>query len=185
MADLTDAAAERFGGTARAVARDAQPLVPPPDWREDDFVDVLILQAVPWMRAMIAAFGREAIVPLATERMGKAMRAFGQRAAEASDGTVSGRVARALAPIPPDALTIQDRSAGPDQASFTVARCRYAELMARIGARDLGPLLICSQDFAIAEGMGLRLRRSRTLMTDGLPCDFVYTLPGGGGPDDA
>jgi hypothetical protein len=91
--------------------------------------------------------------------MGQSMREFGERAAASSDGTVAGRIERALAPLPPDALTIEGRETNEDSVKFRVTRCRYAELLARIGAEDLGTILVCRHDFAIAEGMGPRLRR--------------------------
>lgn len=56
-----------------------------------------------------------------------------------------------------------------------VNHCDYAQFMEQIGARDLGELLICNSDFAMADELGLKLDRSKTCMNgDGL-CDFCYT----------
>jgi L-2-amino-thiazoline-4-carboxylic acid hydrolase len=175
MASLTEAATARFGETASVLVQKAQPLSPPPGWRDDDFVEVLLLQAVPWMRTMMAAFGRDQVNDLVAESMARAMHEFGRRALADSDGTVAGRIERALAPIPPDALTIEDRRIDDEQVGFKVTRCRYTEILTQIGAHDLGPVLVCNHDFAIAEGMGLGLQRSQTLMTSGRPCDFQYS----------
>jgi hypothetical protein len=60
--------------------------------------------------------------------------------------------------------------------AFDVHRCGYAEFMAKIGARDLGALLICERDFAIAEGMGIELERARTIMGGAGCCDFRYRI---------
>ena len=145
MDSLTEAACAWFGEQARDIAAAIDAPQPPPGWRDDDFVDLLLLPAIPWMRAMSAAFGGDQVKKLVGDRIGQAMRAFGSRAAADSDGSIAARVDR------------------------------YAELMAKIGARDLGPVLICNHDFVIANAMGLGLERSQTLMTSGRPCNFRYT----------
>ena len=45
-----------------------------------------------------------------------------------------------------------------------VTHCDYAVFMERIGARDLGQLLICDGDFAMADELGLTLERTTTCM---------------------
>ncbi|MCP5368238.1 MAG: L-2-amino-thiazoline-4-carboxylic acid hydrolase [Hyphomicrobiales bacterium] len=57
-----------------------------------------------------------------------------------------------------------------------VTACGYAQFMDDIGARDLGPLLICDCDFALAEGLGLELTRTRTCMQGDGVCDFRFKL---------
>jgi hypothetical protein len=57
-----------------------------------------------------------------------------------------------------------------------VTHCDYAEFMERIGARDLGTLLICNSDFAMADELGLDLERSKTCMTGDGECDFCYRV---------
>jgi hypothetical protein len=175
MAAMTEAAAAQFGETARDLSMTIKPLKPPPGWRDYDFVEVLLLQAVPWIRTM-AVFGPDQVNDLVMRCMSKAMHAFGQRAVAGSDGTVAGRVNQALAPIPPDTLTIADRRSGEDWLDFKVTRCRYADILIQIQAQDLGAVLICNHDFAIADGMGLNLKRSQTLMKNGRPCNFQYTI---------
>jgi hypothetical protein len=55
-----------------------------------------------------------------------------------------------------------------------VTHCDYAEYMESIGARDLGTLLICDSDFAMADELGLRLERTKTCMAGDGECNFCY-----------
>ena len=55
-----------------------------------------------------------------------------------------------------------------------VTHCDYAEHMEQIGARDLGQLLICDGDFAMADELGLKLERTKTCMNGDGKCDFCY-----------
>lgn len=55
-----------------------------------------------------------------------------------------------------------------------VNHCDYAEFMESIGARDLGTLLICDGDFAMADELGLKLERTKTCMAGDGQCDFCY-----------
>ena len=60
----------------------------------------------------------------------------------------------------------------------TVTHCDYAEFMESIGARDLGTLLICDSDFAMADELGLRLTRTKTCMAGDGMCNFCYEVKG-------
>ena len=55
-----------------------------------------------------------------------------------------------------------------------VRHCDYAEFMESIGARDLGQLLICDGDFAMADELGLKLERTKTCMAGDGHCNFCY-----------
>ena len=55
-----------------------------------------------------------------------------------------------------------------------VTHCDYAEHMKRIGAQDLGQLLICDGDFAMADELGLKLERTKTCMAGDGQCNFCY-----------
>lgn len=57
-----------------------------------------------------------------------------------------------------------------------VNHCDYAEFMESIGARDLGTLLICDSDFAMADELGLKLERTKTCMAGDGHCDFCYHI---------
>jgi hypothetical protein len=60
-----------------------------------------------------------------------------------------------------------------------VNHCAYAEFMEQIGARDLGQLLICDGDFAMADELGLKLERTKTCMNGDGMCDFCYHVKAG------
>src|SRR5262245_14017330 len=61
---------------------------------------------------------------------------------------------------------------------LNVTGCRYAEFYKEIGAPELGFLLVCTADFAMAEGFGsgVQLTRTRTIMQGASYCDFRYVL---------
>jgi hypothetical protein len=67
-----------------------------------------------------------------------------------------------------------------DSQSFevNVTGCRFAEFYKKIGAPELGFLLVCSSDFALTEGYGdpVQLDRSQTIMQGASHCDFRYRL---------
>ena len=54
--------------------------------------------------------------------------------------------------------------------------------MERIGARDLGQLLICDGDFAMADELGLELERTTTCMAGDGHCNFCYHVKAAGPP---
>ena len=64
----------------------------------------------------------------------------------------------------------------PEACEINVTRCRYAEFYTKIGAPELGFLLVCSADFTMAEGYsaGLQLTRTQTIMQGAGHCDFRY-----------
>jgi hypothetical protein len=69
-----------------------------------------------------------------------------------------------------------------------VHRCRYTDLMDRLGARDLGQILVCGEDHVGAARVGMRLDRSMTHMAGDGVCDFRFTpveLTGRGRPGPA
>lgn len=55
-----------------------------------------------------------------------------------------------------------------------VHKCAYTKMMEELEARDLGPLLICNCDYALAEGLGLELKREKTCMKGDGICDFRF-----------
>ena len=50
--------------------------------------------------------------------------------------------------------------------------------LTRTQLRDLGELLICNSDFAMADELGLRLERTKTCMNGDGMCDFCYHVKG-------
>ena len=71
----------------------------------------------------------------------------------------------------------------PDVLELNVTECRYAEFYKKIGAPELGFLLICSADtdFFHAEGFGanVRLTVTQTIMQGASHCEFRYRLKKG------
>lgn len=55
-----------------------------------------------------------------------------------------------------------------------VTRCRYSQFMEDLGAKDLGPLLMCGLDYDMADVLGLELDRQTTIMKGGKCCSFRY-----------
>ena len=63
-----------------------------------------------------------------------------------------------------------------DALAIDVTGCRYADFYKELGEPELGFLLVCSADFAMAEGFGgdVRLTRTQTIMQGASHCDFCY-----------
>ncbi len=77
-----------------------------------------------------------------------------------------------------DALDYDVIDEAPDAFDVNVTRCRYAELFHQLGEPELGFLVVCSADVAMAEGFGadVQLTRTQTLMQGAHHCDFRYAL---------
>jgi hypothetical protein len=75
-----------------------------------------------------------------------------------------------------DALDYTVRAQSQDIYEVDVTGCRYAQFYKELGEPELGFLLVCSQDFTFAEGLGLdiKLTRTQTLMQGASHCDFRY-----------
>jgi hypothetical protein len=127
---------------------------------------------IPLVRAMEAELGRERAHELVREALDRANRKM---------------VARRGRPLDIPALAAEFAGFGEGvryefetlEQTDTVLRnrvthCDYAEHMERIGARDLGTLLICNSDFAMADELGLRLERTKTCMAGDGECNFCY-----------
>lgn len=63
-----------------------------------------------------------------------------------------------------------------DAFHVDVTKCAYTQLMDELNARDLGPLLVCNCDFALADGLGLELTRKKTCMKGDGCCDFRFRM---------
>lgn len=77
-----------------------------------------------------------------------------------------------------DALSLQVKTAGPDQLDFDVVRCSYAEMYRDMGLGEIGHLLSCNRDAEFCTGYNpaMELTRTETLMAGGKRCDFRYRL---------
>lgn len=67
--------------------------------------------------------------------------------------------------------------AGDDGVSFDVSRCRFVELTRAADASHLAPLF-CEVDASFfGQHRPIKLERTRTLASDGKPCDFRFKPP--------
>lgn len=81
-----------------------------------------------------------------------------------------------------DALAYDVIAQTEDTFAFDVTRCAYAEFYKALGEPELGFLLVCTADFATADGFGpdVRLTRTQTIMQGASHCDFRYRRDTGG-----
>jgi L-2-amino-thiazoline-4-carboxylic acid hydrolase len=75
-----------------------------------------------------------------------------------------------------DALDFELIEHSQDTFEIDVTRCRYAEFYKELGEPELGFLLVCTADFATAEGFGsdIKLTRTQTIMQGADHCNFRY-----------
>ena len=75
-----------------------------------------------------------------------------------------------------DALEYAVVDQSQDSCEIDVTGCRYAEFYKALGEPELGFLLVCSADFAMAEGFGsdVELARTQTIMQGASHCNFRY-----------
>ena len=136
---------------------------------------------VPLVRAMVAELGYEKAAQIVRRAVREEGEALGRRAAEKAAGDM-GITGHSLkqgleADAAGGALNYEVLACDDTRLDFDVHRCSYAEFMERIGARDLGPMLICDVDFALARGMGVELNRTQTCMQKTGPCNFRFRIP--------
>lgn len=74
------------------------------------------------------------------------------------------------------ALEIDELERSDEAWRFNVTRCKYAELYASLGLRELGATLSCNRDAALIEGYSddVVFERTQTLMEGAAFCDFYY-----------
>ncbi len=135
---------------------------------------------VPLIKALQTELGEEQ----ANRLVRKALRAFYRRAGEkwwrAQSGHDLGeKMASAFEGFAAGgALDYEVLRKDPTAFDLDVTECRYAEFYKRIGAPELGFLLVCSADLDMAEGYGdpVHLTRTQTIMQGASHCDFRYRL---------
>jgi hypothetical protein len=132
---------------------------------------------IPLVRAMEAALGREqahALVRAALDKTNRAM--VSKRGALLDIPTLADEFAGFGGGVRYEFTTLEQTDA---LLRNDVTHCDYAEFMERIGARDLGELLICDGDFAMADELGLTLERTTTCMAGDGHCNFCYHMKAG------
>ena len=140
---------------------------------------------VPLVRALQAELGEERANAIVREALGDLYRKFGEKWWRAQGARGLGeKMASAFDRFAAgEALDYEVIKQGPDAFEVNVTECRYARFYHEIGAPELGFLLTCSADFAMAEGFGtdVQLTRTQTIMQGASHCDFRYILKKSGG----
>lgn len=133
---------------------------------------------VPLVKTLQAELGAERAETLVRKALGDLYRKYGETwwAAQGARG-LGEKMATAFAGFAAgDALDYEVVKSAPDAFDVNVTRCRYATFYEHIGAPELGFLLVCSADFPMAEGAGIELTRTQTIMQGASHCDFRYRL---------
>jgi len=129
---------------------------------------------IPLVRAMEAALGREQAHKLVRAALDKSNRAMVAKRGSLLDiPTLADEFAGFGEGVRYEFTTLEQTET---TLRNDVTHCDYAEFMERIGARDLGQLLICDGDFAMADELGLTLERTTTCMAGDGHCNFCYHL---------
>ena len=133
---------------------------------------------VPLVKALQAEFGEEKANRIVRKALGDLYRGFGEEFWRSRNEPNLGKsVASAFKTYAQDgALDYRVDEQSQDAFALDVTRCRYAEFYKELGAPELGFLLVCTADFAVAEGFGpdVRLTRTQTIMQGATHCDFRY-----------
>jgi hypothetical protein len=139
---------------------------------------------VPLLRDLQAILGEDVITDALEKRTQLNIERAQQKARPPRPvGEVSDRLAAGFAMYAAGgALDVEQVVDTADEVGFDVARCSYAEMMARLDATDLGYLMICAADHVDAARGAMRLDRSQTKMQGASHCDFRFrTLDDAGG----
>ena len=133
---------------------------------------------IPLVKALQAELGEERANGLVRRVLGDLYRRYGEEFWRTKNEENLGKaVASAFATYArEDALDYRVIEQSQDAYAFDVTGCRYAEFYKELGEPELGFLLVCSSDFATAEGFGpdIQLTRTQTIMQGASHCDFRY-----------
>jgi L-2-amino-thiazoline-4-carboxylic acid hydrolase len=139
---------------------------------------------VPLVKAMQAELGEARANALVRKTLADLYRRFGEEFWQAKNEANLGKaVSSAFKTYARDgALTYDVIEQTEDAFAFDVKRCAYAEFYKALGEPELGFLLVCTADFAVADGFGsdIKLKRTQTIMQGASHCDFRYARPEGG-----
>jgi L-2-amino-thiazoline-4-carboxylic acid hydrolase len=133
---------------------------------------------VPLVKALQAELGEEKANRIVRNALGDLYRRFGEEFWRNKNEPDLGKsVASAFKTYAQrDALDYRIGEQSHDAFALDVTRCRYAEFYKELGESELGFLLICTADFAVADGFGgdITLARTQTIMQGASHCDFRY-----------
>jgi hypothetical protein len=149
------------------------------------FIEQVKIQAqvlVPLVKTLRAELGEERANSIVRKALSDLYRKFGEKWWREHEGrdlgeTMASAFDRFAAG---NALDYEVLRKAPDRVDINVTGCRYAEFYKKIGAPELGFLLVCSADFTMAEGFGpdVQFTRTQTIMQGASHCDFRYALQG-------
>lgn len=130
---------------------------------------------VPVVRALRKEIGQERADGIVAEGLKEIGRDWGKAINAVDADGLAEKITAGLAGFQEDnALDFSVLQQKEDAYDFDVTRCRYAQFMESIGAQDLGPLLICNLDNAMADEIGMTLEREQTIMTGKPCCSFRF-----------
>lgn len=135
--------------------------------------------AAPLINRMAEVFGQERVWELAAGVIEDLAFQAGQDLARRQGGNTLEHFTGALDLWKQnDALQMEVLESSPNRLSFDVTRCRYAEMYREIGAPELGLILSCRRDFALAQGFNpaIQLVRTQTIMEGAPVCDFRFSI---------
>jgi len=131
----------------------------------------------PVIEALGKEFGKDRVVEIVRDVIVGVAQAQGREVAAQQGGTSLGHLAHALEDWQKgDAYRMDVLEQSDERFSFNVTRCRYAEMYRSLGIPELGALLSCNRDFALAEGFSsdIALTRTQTIMQGASHCDFRF-----------
>ena len=133
---------------------------------------------IPLVKALQAELGTERANAIVRKALGDLYRGYGEKQWRAQRGSDLGKkMAASFASFAAgNALDYEVTRQAPNAFDVNVTGCRYAQFFRELGAPELGFLLVCSADFPLAEGAGVDLTRTQTIMQGAGHCDFRYAL---------
>ncbi len=133
---------------------------------------------VPLIKALQKELGSERANDLVRQALGDLYRRYGEEFwRKKNEKNLGKTMAAGFATFARDnALEYRVIEQSNDAFEFDVTACRYAEFYRELGEPELGFLLVCSLDFAMAEGFGadVELTRTQTIMQGASSCNFRY-----------
>jgi hypothetical protein len=137
---------------------------------------------VPLVKTLQAELGEERANALVRKALSDTYRRHGEEFwRKKNENNIGKAIASAFATYArDDALEYKTVEQSSDAFAFDVTGCRYAEFYKELGEPELGFLLVCTADFATAEGFGpdIKLTRTQTIMQGATHCDFRYRRSG-------
>ncbi len=145
-----------------------------------DHIKIQAQVMVPLVRTLQAELGEERAKELVRRALGDHYRKIGERwwrsqRAHGLGDKMAGAFDTFAAGGALDYTVLKQTA---DAFDIDITGCRYAQFYKEIGVPELGFLLVCSADFAMAQGFGepVELTRTQTIMEGAARCDFRYRV---------